>query len=123
MEHDARIHEKLDHDLGPVHTGRPSRYEPPPLTPDITALLKAWGEGDEQARDELLPFVYAELRRRAQAYMRRERPGHALDPTALVHEAYLRLVQQDRVDWANRSQFFGVAAQMMRRILVDQARA
>lgn len=96
---------------------------PPSKTPDITALLKAWGEGNVQARDQLLPFVYAELRRRAQAYMRRERPGHALDPTALVHEVYLRLVKQERVDWANRSQFFGVAVQMMRRILVDQARA
>jgi RNA polymerase sigma-70 factor (ECF subfamily) len=104
-------------------SGAESNMSPPSTTPDITALLRAWGEGDVQARDELLPFVYAELRSRAQAYMRRESPGHVLDPTALVHEVYLRLVKQERVDWANRSQFFGLAAQMMRRILVDRARA
>ena len=96
---------------------------PPRVTPDVTALLRAWGQGDVQARDKLLPLVYEELRRRAHAYVRRERQGHALEPTALVHEAYLRLVKQDRMNWENRSQFYGVAAQMMRRILVDQARA
>lgn len=90
---------------------------------DVTALLQAWSQGDQQAHDALLPLVYEELRQRAQAYMRRERPGQALQPTALVHEAYLRLVKQDRMAWQNRAQFFGVAAQMMRRILVDQARA
>ncbi len=70
-----------------------------------------------------MPLVYQELRRRAQAYIRRERQGHVLEPTALVHEAYVRLVKQDRISWENRSQFYGVAAQMMRRILVDGARA
>jgi RNA polymerase sigma factor (TIGR02999 family) len=90
---------------------------------DVTSLLRAWGEGDTQARDQLMPLVYGELRRRARAYLRRERGGHTLQPTALVHEAYLRLVRQDSSGWKNRDQFYGVAAQMMRRILVDHARA
>jgi RNA polymerase sigma factor (TIGR02999 family) len=90
---------------------------------ELTALLRAWGRGDVHARDELLPLVYEELRRRAAAYLRRERVDHTLQPTALVHEAYLRLVGQQRVAWQNRAQFFGLAAQMMRRILVDHARA
>ena len=90
---------------------------------DVTALLRAWGEGDLAARDQLLPLVYEELRRRAAAYMRRERRDHTLQPTDLVHEAYLRLVDQRRTEWQNRGQFFGVASQMMRRILVDRARA
>jgi RNA polymerase sigma-70 factor (ECF subfamily) len=85
-------------------------------------LLQAWGRGDYQARDELLPLVYEDLRRRAAAYLRRERADHTLEPAALVHEAYLRLVGQERVAWQNRAHFFGVAAQMMRRILVDHAR-
>ena len=89
---------------------------------EVTALLKAWSEGDVSARDLLMPLVYAELRRRASAQLRRERPGYTLQPTDLVHEAYLRLVGQ-RVAWHNRAQFFGVAAEMMRRILVDRARA
>jgi RNA polymerase sigma-70 factor, ECF subfamily len=88
----------------------------------ISGLLRAWGHGDLQARDNLLPLVYRELRRRATAYLRRERKEHTLQPTALVHEAYVRLVAQDRVVWQNRAHFFGVAAQMMRRILVDHAR-
>ena len=91
--------------------------------PDVTALLRAWGDGDPTARDRLMPLVYDELRRRARAYLRREREGHTLQPTALVHEAYLRLMGQDRSAWKNRDQFFGIAAQMMRRILVDHARA
>jgi RNA polymerase sigma factor (TIGR02999 family) len=95
----------------------------PERSPDVTALLKAWGKGDLDARDEVMLLVYGELRRRAQGYLRRERQGHTLEPTALVHEAYLRLVKQDRIAWTNRAQFYGVAAQMMRRILVDQARA
>jgi RNA polymerase sigma factor (TIGR02999 family) len=90
---------------------------------DITALLHAWAGGDAGARDELMPLVYADLRRRAAAYMRRERRNHTLEPTALVHEAYLKLVDQRRAAWQNRGQFFGVASQMMRRILVDRARA
>ena len=90
---------------------------------NVTGLLRAWGRGDLQARDELLPLVYRELRQRAGAYLRRERPDHTLQPTALVHEAYIRLVGQQRVTWQNRAHFFGVAAQMMRRVLVDHARA
>ena len=84
--------------------------------------MRAWASGDLDARDRVMPLVYQELRRRAAAYLRRERAGHTLQPTALVHEAYLRLVPQD-VAWQNRSHFFGVASQMMRRILVDRARA
>jgi RNA polymerase sigma factor (TIGR02999 family) len=89
----------------------------------VTGLLRAWGEGDAKAGDRLMPLVYAELRKRAAAYLRRERPGHTLQPTALVHEAYMRMAGQDRAGWKNRAQFFGVAACMMRRILVDHARA
>jgi RNA polymerase sigma factor (TIGR02999 family) len=90
---------------------------------DVTGLLLAWGSGDLEARDRLLAVVYEELRRRAAAHLRREPAGHTLQPTALVHEAYLRLVKQDRAAWQNRAQFFGVASQMMRRILVDRVRA
>jgi RNA polymerase sigma factor (TIGR02999 family) len=90
---------------------------------DVTELLRAWSEGDSGARDRLMPLVYDELRRRAAAYLRREARDHTLQPTALVHEAYLRLVDQRRAVWKNRAQFFGVASQMMRRILVDRARA
>ena len=90
---------------------------------DVTALLQAWRLGDVDARDRLLTVVYQALRRRAAAQLRRERVGHALEPTALVHEVYLLLVKQDRTDWQNRAQFFGVASQMMRRLLVDRARA
>jgi RNA polymerase sigma-70 factor, ECF subfamily len=90
---------------------------------DVSALLQAWTRGDHGARDRLLVVVYGELRRRAAAQLRRERAGHTLQPTALVHEAYLRLVKQERMGWQNRAQFFGVASQMMRRILVDRVRA
>jgi len=89
---------------------------------NVTALLRAWTAGELDARDRLMSVVYDDLRRRAAAYLRRERVGHTLQATALVHEAYLRLVDQ-RVAWKSRGQFFGVAAQMMRRILVDRARA
>ena len=92
-------------------------------SPDITALLDAWSSGDLDARDRLVPVVYDELRRRAAAFLRRERSGHTLQPTALVHEAYLRLVNQDRAVWRNRAQFFAIASEIMRRILVDRARA
>lgn len=91
-------------------------------TGPASRLLRAWGRGDLQARDELVPVVYGELRRRAGAYLRRERPDHTLQPTALVHEAYLRLMGQNRVAWQNRAHFFAMAAQMMRRVLVDHAR-
>ena len=90
---------------------------------DITALLEAWNQGDLEARDQLIPAVYAELRRRAAAFLRRERGGQTLQPTALVHEVYVRLVNQDRAVWQNRAQFFAVASEMMRLILVDRARA
>ena len=90
---------------------------------EVTALLQAWGRGDAAARDRLIPLVYEELRRRAAGYLRKERAGDTLQPTALVHEVYMRLVEQDRTVWQNRAQFLGVAAQMMRRILVDRARA
>lgn len=88
----------------------------------VSRLLRAWRRGDLQARDELVPIIYRELRRQAGAYLRRERSDHTLQPTALVHEAYLRLAAQDRVAWRNRAHFFAIAAQMMRRILVDHAR-
>jgi RNA polymerase sigma-70 factor (ECF subfamily) len=89
----------------------------------LTGLLKAWGDGDAAARERLLPEVYSELRRRAGAYLRRERPDHTLQPTALVNEVYLRLIDQRDVRWQNRAHFFGIASQLMRRILVDHARS
>ena len=88
----------------------------------VSRLLQAWGRGDLQARDNLMPVVYRELRRRAGGYLRRERQDHTLQPTALVHEAYMRLVGQERVAWQNRAHFFAIASHMMRRILVDYAR-
>lgn len=91
-------------------------------TSPVSDLLRAWGQGDAEAREALLAHVYGELRAQAVRYMRRERRDHTLQPTALVHEAYLRLIGQDRVSWQNRAHFFGVAASMMRRILVDHAR-
>jgi len=90
---------------------------------DVTQLLVHWGKGDKQALDRLMPLVYDELHRMASRYLRRERPGHTLQTTALINEAYLRIVDQNRVNWQNRAHFFGVAAQMMRRILVDHARS
>ena len=87
-----------------------------------TGLLLAWGSGDQRAREQMLPLVYDELRRLAAGYLRRERPGHTLQPTALVHEAYVRLIDQRQVDWSNRAQFVGLAAVMMRRVLVNHAR-
>jgi RNA polymerase sigma-70 factor, ECF subfamily len=89
---------------------------------EITKLLRAWSDGDETALDRLMPLVYTELRRMANRYMARERRGRTFQATALVHEAYLRLVDQDRVHWQNRTHFFAIAAQLMRRILVDHAR-
>jgi RNA polymerase sigma factor (TIGR02999 family) len=90
---------------------------------NVTALLQAWSRGERAALDELLPAVYGELRRQAERYMRRQPAGHTLQATALVHEAYLRLVDQKHVDWQSRAHFFGVAAKAMRSILVDHARA
>ncbi len=93
------------------------------LTGDsVTELLRAWSAGDSAASDKLIPLVYGELHRQAQRYLRREVDGHTLQTTALVHEAYLRLVDQRTARWESRTQFFGVAAQLMRRILVDHAR-
>jgi RNA polymerase sigma-70 factor (ECF subfamily) len=93
-----------------------------PSRPDVTALLQRWVQGDARAADDLLPLVYAELRRQARAFLRRERAGHTLEPTALVHEAYLRLVRQHDVGWAGRSHFHAIAAQAMRRVLIDHGR-
>jgi RNA polymerase sigma factor (TIGR02999 family) len=93
-----------------------------PASAEVTKLLLAWGAGDEKALQELLPVVYAELHQQAKRYMAREHPGHTLQASALVNEAYLKLVDNRRVQWQNRAQFFGVSAQLMRRILVDAAR-
>ena len=89
----------------------------------ITQLLERWNQGDEEALDQLMPLVYDELHRLAGAYLRREHREHTLQPTALINEAYLKLIQQHNTRWQNRAQFYGVAAQLMRRILVDHARA
>lgn len=89
----------------------------------VTELLADWSRGDLQAREALMPLVYDELRRLAASYLRRERPDHTLQPTALVHEAYLRLVEEKSVNWQSKSHFFGVSAKLMRRILVDHARS
>ncbi len=89
---------------------------------EITRLLVKWSEGDQAALSELMPLVYSELRRLARHHLRRERPDHTLQSTALVHEAYLRLVEQKKAHWKSRAHFFAVAAQLMRRILVDHAR-
>jgi len=89
---------------------------------EVTRLLGAWSRGDPAAREALMPLVYSELRRLAASYLRRERTDHTLQPTALVHEAYLRLVEQKNVQWQDKSHFFAITAQLMRRILVDHAR-
>jgi RNA polymerase sigma factor (TIGR02999 family) len=94
-----------------------------PSPKEVTRLLVDWGNGDQAALDELIPLVYDELRRLAGRYMRRESQGHTLQTSALVNEAYLRLIDQKSVRWQNRAHFFGVAAQLMRRILVDHARS
>jgi RNA polymerase sigma factor (TIGR02999 family) len=96
--------------------------DPEGAEPGITQLLIAWSEGQGEAIKDLMPLVYDDLRRVAAGYMRREAAGHALQPTALVHEAYVRLIDQTRVKWRDRAHFFGVAAGLMRRILVDHAR-
>jgi len=94
-----------------------------PAQPTITQLLVEWGGGDQQALDRLTPLVYDELRQMARTYLRSERSDHTLQATALVHEAYLRLVDQHSISWQNRAHFFGIASQMMRRILVNHALA
>lgn len=115
----------------PAEPRAPERRHPMPraagahatAAPNVTELLVAWGAGDAAALDALMPVVYAELRRQAARAMRRERTGHTLGATALVHEAYLRLVDGSRVEWRDRTQFFAMAAQLMRHLLVDHARA
>ena len=92
------------------------------MTGNITELLLQWRRGDQSALEELMPLVYEELRRLARQCMRRERGGHTLQTTALVNEAYLRLVNSSRVQWQDRAHFFAIASQLMRRVLVDEAR-
>ena len=94
-----------------------------PTSPQVTQLLVAWGKGDEVARDQLMPLVYEELHRLAHRYMKRESLGHTLQTSALINEAFVRLVDQKNVRWQNRAHFFAIAARMMRRILVDYARS
>ena len=94
-----------------------------PSTHEVTQLLLAWSGGDRTALDKLTPLVYEELRRMAHRYMSRERPGHTMQTTALVNEAYLRLVNRENVHWQNRAHFFAIAAELMRTILVDHARS
>jgi RNA polymerase sigma factor (TIGR02999 family) len=102
---------------------RRGAYKTPPNPDDVSQLILDWADGDQAALDKLIPLVYNELRRLAHHYMRREHPGHTLQTTALVDEAYLRLVDQTHTHWKSRAQFFGIAAQLMRRILVDHARS
>jgi RNA polymerase sigma factor (TIGR02999 family) len=92
------------------------------LQHEVTQILHEWSDGDSNAPERLMPFVYDELRRLARSFLARERAGHTLQPTALVNEAYLRLVDQTRVNWQSRAHFYGVAASMMRRVLIDHAR-
>lgn len=93
------------------------------MSSEITQLLQEWNNGKDEAKELLLPYVYDELKRQARYYMSRERSDHTLQPTALVHEAFIRLSDQAGVDWQNRSHFFGVASRLMRQILVDHARS
>ena len=93
-----------------------------PTASHVTALLQAWSAGDGTALDRLVPLVHAELRRLARRYMRRERAGHTIQTTALIHEAYIRLVQSKAIAWQNRAHFFGISARLMRQVLVDFAR-
>ena len=113
-----------DYPLGQSTPTPPGRREPfnDPLSGDITHLLNEWNDGDEGALDRLTPLVYEELRRQAARYLRRERPGHTLQTTALLHEAFLRLVDARGVSWQGRAHFFAIAANLMRRVLVEHAR-
>jgi RNA polymerase sigma factor (TIGR02999 family) len=96
----------------------------PSLPPqEVTQLLVDWGNGNQAALDRLMPVVYTELRQLAHQYMRRERPGHTMQTTALIHEAYLRLVDQNQVRWQHQAHFFGIAARLMRQILIEHARS
>lgn len=89
---------------------------------DITQILQDWNDGKDDAKERLIPFVYDELKRQARLLLSKERPGHTLQPTALVHEAFLRLIEVSGIDWQNRNHFYGIASRLMRRILVDHAR-
>src|SRR6204780_3082291 len=100
----------------------PVNAAPAPDNGEVSGLLRAWSDGDRGALDKLTPIVYDELRRLARRYMRAERPGHSLQTTALVNEAYTRLVDYKRMQWQDRAHFFAVSAQLMRRILVEHAR-
>ncbi len=100
-----------------------ARPADPKSPEEVTELLQAWSRGDQSAFDRLAPVVYAELRRLARRYMSRERPDHTLQPTELVHEAYMRLAEFDKLHWKNRIHFFAISAQVMRRVLVDFARS
>jgi len=95
----------------------------PASPPDVTRWLQAWSGGDESALEQLVPLVYGELHRRARQFLRRERAGHSLQPTALIHEAYLRLVGSKPVDWHSRSHFYALSSRLMRQVLVDHARS
>jgi RNA polymerase sigma-70 factor, ECF subfamily len=101
---------------------KPLQLKAPSADTDVSALLRAWGDGDQDALDALTPIVYEELHRLARRYLRRERSGHSLQATALVNEAYMRLADYTRMQWQDRAHFFAVSAQVMRRILVDHAR-
>jgi RNA polymerase sigma-70 factor, ECF subfamily len=100
----------------------PAKTLMPPGPHQVTRLLKEWSEGDETAVQQLMPLVYDELHRLAHQHMRREKPGNVLQTSALINEAYLRLVDEPQIHWQNRAHFFGIAARLMRRILVDEAR-
>lgn len=92
------------------------------ISPEITQILQSWNDGDEEAKELLLPFVYDELKRQARYLMSKERSNHTLQPTALVHEAFMKLEEQSGIDWKNRNHFYGIASRLMRQILVDHAR-
>lgn len=93
-----------------------------PSPQNVTKMLRDWRNGDQEALEKLIPVVYDELRRQAAGYLRRERTGHTLQTTALIHEAYLRLINQQNIEWQNRAHFYAIAARLMRQILVDHAR-
>ena len=109
-------------DMNELPTETSDTQDPSSSPGEVTQLLLQWNGGDSSALDRLLPVVYTELRRVADSYLRRERPGHTLQATALINEAYLRLVGAQNIRWENREQFFGIAANLMRRVLVDHAR-
>jgi RNA polymerase sigma-70 factor, ECF subfamily len=120
----VRAPQTVSYNPGRSPHSSPIRGQPlDPSSSDVTVLLSQLQKGDADAASRLIPLVYNELRRLAAHYMRQERPDHTLQATALVHEAYLKLINQRSVDWQSRAHFFGIAAQLMRRILIDHARA